>query len=66
MADTNPLEPRGLSMRSRSKVAGFLPILKTVDDLNVAAAHVDVEMSMGENWLASRWLPFARKSWRTN
>jgi hypothetical protein len=65
MADTNPLEPRGLSMRSRSKVAGFLPILKTVvDDLNAAAAHVDVDMSMGDNWL--RWLPFARKSWRRN
>jgi hypothetical protein len=40
-------------MRSRSKFAGFLPILKTVDDLNAAAAHVDVDMSMGENWLAA-------------
>ncbi|TVY17748.1 putative aminotransferase aclI [Lachnellula arida] len=45
------LESSGLSVRSRPKVANFLPILKTIDGLNAVAASVDVDMAMGENWL---------------
>jgi len=51
MADVNVLEAGGLSMRSRPKVADFIPILKTIDGLNHTAAEIDIDMAMGENWL---------------
>ena len=41
----------GLSSRSRSKVAGFMPLLTTVHHLHHAGAVIDVDMAMGENWL---------------
>jgi len=41
----------GLSLRSRPKVAGILPLLKMIDNLNHTAAEIEIDMAMGENWL---------------
>lgn len=35
-----------MSLRSRPKVASFLPLLKSIDSMNQSAAGVEIDMAM--------------------
>ena len=55
MTNVNVLEA-DLSLCSRPTVAGFIPILRTIDGLNHVPAEIEIDMAMGENWLIRQQL----------